>query len=288
MKKVITTLVAAGALTLSAQAQDSLFAPFIGNYVDVLVSTHYDSSLTPYAQVGANTFSSATAPEFLSQIGGYYNDSAAITNGGWRLRSYNGPYSAGGGAQYAMNSNIYFIQDQATGEPAGYTKLTGMTPNTVYTLAVWGVVGPGETNPKDALQFSWDNGATWGTVYDATEVSDPLGGGDWLLHDSAFVDGGIGTDTGALLKDASADGGGDRRFRIIIGDFTSDGSGNFTIGFRDPGYATKIDGSLNGNDRGRIDGFAFAEGDINTVPEPTTFALAGLGAAALLIFRRRS
>jgi hypothetical protein len=287
MKKVITTLVAIGALTISAQANDAQYAPFIGNYTDVLVTTHYDAALTPYAQVGANTFKGPAAipPNF---IGGYNSDADAAANGGWRLRAPS-PWNVGGGAAYCMNSNLYFVTDVAGANNAGYTLLSGLSPSTTYTLAVWGAVGPGETNPKDALQFSFDQGASWGTVYDATEVSHPTGGGDWLTHDSGFVNGGIGTDTGALLKDASPDGGGDRRFRIIIGEFTTGAADtSFWIGFRDPGYATKLDGNKQGNDRGRIDGFAVAEGDLSVIPEPTTFALAGLGAAALLIFRRRS
>jgi len=44
-------------------------------------------------------------------------------------------------------------------------------------------------------------------------------------------------------------------------------------------------GNIFGSNPGQVLGFTL--GQINPVPEPTTFALAGLGAAALVIFRRR-
>ena len=56
------------------------------------------------------------------------------------------------------------------------------------------------------------------------------------------------------------------------------------------GTASAVFLALNVNQQldGAVSKFYFDDLEATLVPEPTTFALAGLGAAALLVFRRRS
>jgi len=147
-----------------------------------------------------------------------------------------------------------------------------LTEGETYTIAAYTVIG---SMQKDTCVFSLDGGATWGPVISGDSITPLLGGGaNWLQHSSTDA---IGTPMAA--KD------GDTRIRVIIGDAVAGADGNIVVGFRDPNRQFLNPSAP--SDRGRIDGYAVALGSVDVIPEPTTFALAGLGMAALLITRRR-
>lgn len=264
MKTGISLVVALSALIVAAastQAQDwSLF----GNYTDVSVYEHFDlsnNSLGVNADV--NTWSSPTSTLAADRINAYFNDNFAANLGGFVW--YDETANPGGGADHSYGGDLYFYRSDydPIGSPDGYTRITGLTPGQNYSVAMFAVQG----GTKDTVSTSLDLGATWSSPIDTPVIESMLGNGaDWLAHSTTDA---IGTPG---VKD------GDTRYRIIIGNQVADAAGEVIVGFRDPNLRSTGGSS----DRGRIDGFAVA-----AVPEPIGITLAGLGAAALLIFRRR-
>jgi len=273
MKQQTTVITAIAVLVLSVastQAQD--WSKF-GNYTDAKVTLHFDNSVPPAAilppNFDANTFAD---PASTVSINAYTSDGDTATYGGFRWLDQASPYgNTGGGANRAYGGNLYFMRSDYSpiGSPDGYTRITGNLPNTEYTIAMYSIQG----GAKDTVSYSLDQGVTWSSgagIIDQPVIQSMLwGGADWLAHSTTDA---IGTPTG--IKD------GDTRYRIILGTMISDANGDLVVGFRDPNWRSTGGTS----DRGRIDGFAVALGQ---VPEPTSMALAGLGAAAMLIFRRR-
>lgn len=184
---------------------------------------------------------------------------------GWRTRSVTGP-----GAP-AFNQTAYsgFYLNQFGGQPDPelYMPVT-LAPSTVYNVRVYASFANNVTNvnlgsrSRLGAEISLDGGATW-------QLADTRGGGTVQVVDNSS---GVGVDLAAPLT-----GGDFRGYILLSSTLTTDGAGNGQVNIRLPQLLT--DGS--NQDRFHLDGFAFA------VPEPTTLALAGLGAAALLIFRRR-
>ena len=179
------------------------------------------------------------------------------------------------------------------------------------------VVGQG-TNTPSAGQIAGLNNGTGHeytfALFVASALGAPLNGNVWTDPGWAFT-GAYATNSlvstgGRLFGQQNADGsvtvpghlGGTSASLVVIGWNTSAGgttlaefisawnSGGAGLVYGFSSVATKVLGdgsaipstSLFGTTTGLIPGFV-----MSPVPEPTTFALAGLGAAALLIFRRR-
>jgi len=262
MKKATSLVIAVGALALCAVTAQAQNWGLFSTYTDTLVTYHNIGGVLT-TNLGANTWNNPAGPgPSFFNITAWGTDGDAAANNGYRLRS-----PSGGGADRAYNANLYYTSSDGYGSPDGYTVTTGLTPNTLYTIAMYGIIG----GSKDTLSYSLNDGGTWSSPIDEPVVNAGIGA-NWLVHSTTDAFG-----TPMAARD------GDTRFRIIIGEKMSDATGKIVVGFRDPNLRS-VGGT---SDRGRIDGFAFAEGGLAIVPEPTTFALAGLGAAALLIFRRR-
>ena len=188
---------------------------------------------------------------FAANFGGFVWYDEAIRGGGGSANSYGG--------------DLYFFRSDYSpvGSPDGFTRISGLAPGQRYSVALFAVQG----GTKDTVSTSLDLGASWSTPIDTPVIESMLGAGaDWLAHSTTDA---IGTPG---IKD------GDTRYRIIIGSQVANAAGQVIVGFRDPNLRSTGGSS----DRGRIDGFAVA-----AIPEPTTIALTGLGAAVLLAFRRR-
>jgi hypothetical protein len=200
----------------------------------------------------ANTFNAADdSPEtWASAVN--VNDN---NDGVWSHRFQSGP------GNVAFNTNIYSGRSV---DPEIYTVISGLTPDTDYTLRLYSVLSAGNNNW--GLAYSANQGSSWSQSInrDLINASVPLGSGSWLENDPNNA---VGVDMAAPS--------GDTRAWINIGLWTSDSSGNIRVDIRR---------QANGSERGVYDGLAYAVG---VVPEPSTFALAGLGIAALLVFRRR-
>lgn len=288
MNKVTKSLLAVGAISLAAvSAQAQNWAAFT-TYTDVQVSAHYDNGtwtaeggwVVPPALVAsfpnANTFSDPVDTSFLAEIPAFPSDGTTAEWGpGFRWLDVTGAYgNTGGAANRSYEGDTYFIRSDYSpfGSPVGWTHVGGgaLTPGATYTVAAYSVIG----GTKDTMQYSLDAGAHWTPIIDlasVTALGNGVAGFDWLAHSTTDA---IGTPG---VKD------GDTRYRLIIGDAVANAQGNVVVGFFDPNLRSTGGSS----DRGRIDGFAVALGSVDVIPEPSTFALAGLGAAALLIARRR-
>jgi hypothetical protein len=177
---------------------------------------------------------------------------------GWRYRNTGPGVPAWGGNSYQIR--------YGENDVPGYQLISGLTPGQDYMVMIFGVYPQNSTNSalnvrsKYGMNVSFD-GETWNTI-------DNHGGAEihWVDNSSPF---------GAALPNV---GSGDTRFwSLVPGMATADGSGELKLYLQLP--ATLTDGL--GNDRFILDGFGLA------VPEPSSFALLGLGSAALMIFRRR-
>ena len=174
----------------------------------------------------------------------------------WRFRNTGPGAPAYGTSAFAARKN--------ESDPAVYTRVTGLTPDTEYTVRLYGVWTT--RNNTWGLSYSLDNGNTWSMSIDRDTINENivLGGGNWV----DVSDNGVGAPV--------ADPDSDTRAYVIIGSAMSDSAGIMNVGVQGwPNTSTE---------RGVYDGIALAVG---VVPEPTSFALVGLGAAALMIFRRR-
>ena len=150
-------------------------------------------------------------------------------------------------------------------DPALYTTLSGLEPNTQYlSVRVYGVYPRAVTNvsniPRYGAEFSLDGGLTWSDV-----DSHMAGSYTWVDNSSPL---------GNVLP---APGSGDTRFCTYLPALMTDASGVARIDVRIPQYLA--DGSL--QDRFILDGYAVQ------IPEPSILALAGLSIVALLTLRRR-
>ena len=165
-------------------------------------------------------------------------------------------------------------------DPALYTLISGLQPNTNYYVMVYAVGPRNITNDvvtsraKYGALFSTDAGTTW-TMVD-TVGSPTIGPIQWVDTSGGGV--------GALINvDVDHPNGqpnsGDTRFRTGIGyTVATDGSGQARI---DVSIPNNLTGGLL-QDRFNLDGYA-----LTIVPEPVTYGIVGLGLAALAISRRR-
>jgi len=255
MKKTSITLAAAmialGAV--SAQAQ--------WTYVDAIDFSLHPLSPTQTGDPGfgqENTFLSGGAP-FVTTANGAGTD--------WRYRNtgpggvaWDAATPGGAGSAYSGRAN--------EGDPPVFTTVTGLTPNTEYSVRLYGV-WTGRNNTW-GLSYSLDGGTVWSGTVDRDTIEyahDFVGTGDWVDNSTA-----LGASVPFVVGDNT-----DTRAYIFAGSTLTDGLGNLVVGVKGQPNTT--------TERGVYDGIAFAPG---LVPEPTTFALLGLGGAAMLIFRRRS
>ena len=199
----------------------------------------------------ANTYNTST---------GSSTDYTGYTDGTplWRFRDTSGP------GVPSFGSSAYdgrFVGP----DPALYTLLSGLEPNTEYlSVRVYGVYPRTVTNtsniPRYGAEFSLDAGATWSDV-----DSHMAGSYTWVDNSSGL---------GAVLP---VPGTGDTRFFSWLPSVTTDANGVARIDVRIPQYLS--DNTL--QDRFILDGYAVA------IPEPSILALAGLSIVAFLTLRRR-
>lgn len=256
MKKISTTLaatVALGFCALTAQAQ------FGGSYVDAI-----DYSLSPNGPMGnpfnialentwiRDTNSGVIAPGVLANA--WVTDTSG-TGELWRYRDT--------GPAPAANSTTAY--EGRLGDQELYTIVSGLNPGDTYTIMLYGVWTT--RNATWGLAVSLDAGASWTGNIDSLDIDAAKGFG----FDQGWVD--------PSGNQISVDYGNttDTRGAIIVGTTMVNASGQLVVGVRAAPNTS--------SERGVYDGIGYA---IGVVPEPTTFALAGLGTAALLIFRRRS
>jgi hypothetical protein len=250
MMKTSTKFVAALALALGAA---SIHAQGEWTYIDVQDGVNYPGAGNTY---DANTDATETWGSGVDGNSAY----------GWRYRFNSGPgVPAFGSSAYSG----FGATNQANFEadPSLYVPLSGLLPDTDYFVRVYAIYPRSATNavvtsrPRLGAEFSLDGEATW-------EFVDSRGSSvlNWVDNSSGV---------GAPMTDPL---NGDSRAWTLLGAvLRTDGLGNGQIDLRLPMQLP--DGS--DQDRFHIDGFAIA------VPEPSTFALIGLGSAALMIFRRR-
>ena len=218
-------------------------------YVDAIdFSLHPDGPLgDPFAFPGNEN--TFIDDGFGNKVAPWVTD-ASGTGALWRYRN-TGPANV----SYATNS-----YEGRLGDDELYTVLTGLTPGETYTLKLFGVWTT--ANNTWGLAYSLDGGSTWSGTLDRDDVITGIGLG--------FGQGWVDTAGNPVV------GSSDTRGNLIIGTMVADGSGQIMVGVRAAPNTV--------SERGVYDGIGYALG---VVPEPSTFALAGLGAAAMLIFRRR-
>jgi len=257
MKKTNKTLAVAALLAMGVASSQAQWT-----YVDAIDFNNHPLSPTLDPNGGSgppfyqeNTFLSGGAP-FVTDLGDGTSN--------WRYRN-TGP----GNVSYLNNSYQGRNLNLNEGDPALFTTITGLVPDTVYTIKLYGVWSGGNNNWN--LSYSLNGGASWniGISRDAISNAGMLGYGQGWVDAS-------GDGVGAPVTLGSSD----TRSNMIIGTMTSNPSGEITVG-----VWNHYSSNLINTERGVYDGLAYA---IGVVPEPTTFALTGLGAAALLIFRRRN
>ena len=241
--RIIVAVVAALGV-VAAQAADPWF------YTDVADGFYHVPSGT------ANTYNTST---------GSSTDYTGYTDGTplWRFRDTGPGIPAFGTSAYDGR----FVGP----DPALYTLLSGLAPNTTYTsVRIYGVYPRSVTNasnkPRYGAEFSLDAGATWFDVDSHIPSGQYIGGYTWVDN----LNGGVGN----VLP---APGTGDTRFFSWLPAVTTDANGVVRIDVRIPQYLS--DNTL--QDRFVLDGYAVQ------IPEPSSLALAGLGIAAFLFFRRR-
>jgi len=216
--------------------------------------SYYDA--VDFAQYTA-AYPSAVPNLFVTSGGAPLQATTADGTTEWRYRN------SGPGVP-DWNGNGYQIR-YAEGDVPGYEAISGLLANQQYSVRVYGSYPANTTNSPlpgsiYGAEFGYDN-ATWTIV-------DNRGGStiNWVDNSSE-----LGTPVdGTTLT-------GDTRFWSALPVATTDASGNLNIYLQLPD--TLSDGSV--PDRFILDGFALQ------VPEPTTLALAGLGATLLMFIRRR-
>jgi len=180
----------------------------------------------------------------------------------WRYRDVSGP-----GVPSANSSA--FTGFFSNGDVPIYSLINGLTPNTAYMVRVYAIYPQNSTNAvvgnrgRFGADVSLDNGGFWHKV----DNKDSFYSITWVDNGNAGL--------GNVLPTTLA---GDTRGYVQLGGaVVADALGVARIDVRLPQFLA----NGQAQDRFNIDGFALA------VPEPASMALAGMGAAALLIFRRR-
>ena len=264
MKKTISAITAVAALALGTASSQAQWT-----YYDVVDGLYHSQS--PLVSGGtANTFNALDGSEFT-----WSNDQASgdgvvgVTHGTWRHRT-SGP----GVPAYQEAFSGFYGNGTTTKDPNLYTLISGLSANTYYGVRVYSVFSNNSwdangnqvfNNTRVGGQFSVDGGST--TI--ALDSRNPA----YLIH-AVDNSSGVGTDV-VLTAKPSGDTRGYQETSLFV---LSDASGVARVDWIIPQFIS--DGTA--QDRWHIDGVA-----LTTVPEPTSMALAGIGAAAMLIFRRR-
>jgi hypothetical protein len=200
----------------------------------------------------------------------------------------------------ANASTFLYLDFTQTGGPypAGWDQVYGNFLSDTPTASINNIDGLG-------YNFSFNHVA----VYDNGVATEPLTRSGFYTfgndaNDHTFTLGGLSAGSTVTLYASAAWNGNGRGGYVVFGDTGPNGVqaqtigdpgispvlGNLTmIGSATAGVSGILQGTLNGAggvgsaSEGQVGGFIFA---IQLVPEPATFALAGLGIAACLVFRR--
>lgn len=189
----------------------------------------------PIQQGGINTFH---AENNQPNSWGMGSDGDADTTSQWRFRNTGPGVPAWNGTAYTGR--------YADGDPAIYTTVSGLAPDSPYSARVYGVF-PSNPSSRFGAEFSLDGGSTW-TLVDNK---------DWSLL--TWV--GNSTELGVPLADQTPSG--DTRFYIQLpGELLTDADGMGRVDLRLPEFIS--DGAA--QDKFNIDGYAFLP-----VSEPPVF-----------------
>lgn len=239
-------------LTAALIALGAVTAQAQFTYVDAIDFSNHPNSptLDPSGGAGAPFWQENT---FVAGGGPFVTDLGNGTSN-WRYRNTGPAGPLFGTSGYAAR--------RGENDPPVFTTIGGLTSGNTYTIKLYG----GWTTANNTWGLSYSlAGGTWSSTVDRDTIITAAG----LGFNQGWVD---AADTWIAPSEAS----GDSRGNIIIGTAVADINGEIQVGVQ--GWPNTS------GERGVYDGVAWAPG---VVPEPTTFALAGLGAAALLIFRRR-
>jgi hypothetical protein len=152
---------------------------------------------------------------------------------------------------------------------------TAMPAGVVLVADLYGGTSAGTMTLQKSTTFSTVAGK-WTTASVITTL--PGGASEFFqvqVHDAAF------------LTESDAFAGGSYGGESIVFNTTTGASlaYNSIVSHVSPAFSTWADGPYNAQSFGGAG--ALGSISVHVVPEPATFALAGIGAAALLIFRRR-
>lgn len=217
------------------------------------------SSFTYYDVIGNNDLANANTYSTVSNAVDW--DQGGDGSFGWRFRN-TGP----GVPAYGTSA---FTGRYLDSDPALYTSISGLLPNTAYYVLVYGVYPNNTYNPSGGrygAEFSLDGGTTWSLIDNRGANTNMI---NWVDNSS-----GLGSPLAGI-------GTGDTRFWMEIpGTVITDESGVARIDIRLPQLLSN--GSA--QDKFNLDGYALST---SPVPEPTTCALVGLGLLAFAVRRRK-
>jgi len=217
------------------------------------------------------------------------------------------PYVAGSMDGWA-GPNSYSMTETFLGSDIWTTSITGLTPGGRYEFKItdgtWGLSLPGANSwffadGSGDITITYDGNTYadgWSTTMDRLPLpaySDPgtwnavgnwqsqVGGGDW---DNANVNTLMTPLGGGIYEFSATLAPGDYLWKAVVnGSWDSISWDSRSVGTADWAFTTTV---ANPTVTFRVDALTGVAQII--VPEPTTFALAGLGLAALITLRRRS